>query len=196
MIVILDNGHGENTAGKRSPDGIFREYSFAREIVKRISVALNRDGYSTHILVPENEDVSLSERVRRANAISKANKSQAVLISVHVNAAGNGQEWKTATGFSAHVSPNSSMSSKALATLLAENASALGLRVRRTTPAQQFIVQDLYICRKTNCPAVLTENLFQDNQKDVEFLLSEQGKQIITLLHVDAIKDYIKTKNL
>nr|DAT77576.1 MAG TPA: MurNAc-LAA [Caudoviricetes sp.] len=29
------------------------------------------------------------------------------------------------------------------------------------------------MCRDTKCPAVLTENLFQDNKEDVEFLLSE-----------------------
>lgn len=32
------------------------------------------------------------------------------------------------------------------------------------------------MCRDTKCPAILTENLFQDNKEDVDFLLSEKGK--------------------
>ena len=28
MKILIDNGHGENTPGKRSPDGTFREYAY------------------------------------------------------------------------------------------------------------------------------------------------------------------------
>ena len=35
---------------------------------------------------------------------------------------------------------------------------------------------------------MLTENLFQDNLDDVEFLSSEKGKEAIATLHLDAIK--------
>ena len=48
-----------------------------------------------------------------------------------------------------------------------------------------------YILRHTNCPAVLTENLFQDNREDVEFLLSERGKMAIVSLHVWGIMKYL-----
>lgn len=41
-----------------------------------------------------------------------------------------------------------------------------------------------YILKHTKCPAVLTENLFQDNKEDVDFLLSEEGKRAIVDLHV------------
>ena len=40
-------------------------------------------------------------------------------------------------------------------------------------------------------PAVLTENLFQDNLADVEYLLSEAGKEAIAELHVEGIMKYI-----
>lgn len=32
MKVLLDNGHGAETPGKRSPDGRLQEYAYAREI--------------------------------------------------------------------------------------------------------------------------------------------------------------------
>ena len=47
--------------------------------------------------------------------------------------------------------------------------------------------------RDTNCPAVLTENLFQDNREDTDYLLSEEGKRAIVKLHVDSLTEYINT---
>ena len=32
MIILIDNGHGIDTAGKCSPDKSLREYKWAREI--------------------------------------------------------------------------------------------------------------------------------------------------------------------
>jgi len=48
-----------------------------------------------------------------------------------------------------------------------------------------------YILKYTKCPAVLTENLFQDNRTDVDFLLSEAGKRAIVDLHVNGIINYL-----
>lgn len=53
--------------------------------------------------------------------------------------------------------------------------------------------EGFYILRKTKCPAVLTENLFQDNKDDVDFLLSDKGKEAIVKLHVDGIVSYLKS---
>ena len=47
----------------------------------------------------------------------------------------------------------------------------------------------------TVCPAVLTENLFQDNQADVDFLTSEAGIQAIVQLHKDGIFRFFKHEN-
>ena len=33
MKILIDNGHGSNTKGKRSPDGRLMEYAYTREIV-------------------------------------------------------------------------------------------------------------------------------------------------------------------
>ena len=50
------------------------------------------------------------------------------------------------------------------------------------------------MCRDTNCPACLTENLFQDNKEDVDFLLSEEGYQAIVDLHVNGILSYLNNE--
>ena len=69
----------------------------------------------------------------------------------------------------------------------------MGLMGNRAVPKEKYWVQSLAMTRDTACPAVLTENLFQDNREDVDFLLSEEGKQAITKLHVDSIIQYIKS---
>ena len=48
-----------------------------------------------------------------------------------------------------------------------------------------------YVLSKTACPAVLTENLFQDNKQDVAFLTSAVGRNTIVKIHVNAIKEYV-----
>ena len=63
--ILLDNGHGYDTPGKRSPiwpDGsqLF-EWEFNRDIVSRIEILLKKAGISCVRLVPEKEDISLKE---------------------------------------------------------------------------------------------------------------------------------------
>ena len=40
MKILIDNGHGEDTKGKCSPDGRLKEYAYTREIASRIVAAL------------------------------------------------------------------------------------------------------------------------------------------------------------
>lgn len=188
-LILLDNGHGQETKGKQSPDGNLKEYAYTREIVKRIYDSLLNLGYNPHILVPEKEDIPLNNRVKRANSLCKNKK--AILISVHCNASSSDNKWHSANGWSVFISQNASSNSKRLADCLKKYAEDSKLKIRLQYSNKSYWVQSLAICRDTNCPAVLTENLFQDNKKDVEFLLSENGKKIITDLHVNGIIDFI-----
>ena len=62
MKIFIDNGHGLMTAGKRSPDGQFREPFYNREIARRVVSDLLNRGYDAELLVPEDDDISLAER--------------------------------------------------------------------------------------------------------------------------------------
>lgn len=68
MKIFIDNGHGLMTAGKRSPDGQFRESFYNREIARRVVADLREGGLDAELLVPEDDDIPLAERVRRVNA--------------------------------------------------------------------------------------------------------------------------------
>lgn len=191
-VIIIDNGHGEETSGRRSPDGSLLEYKYCREIASLIYDKLKTLGYNPYLLVPEDEDIALNVRVKRANSIYKENNKKVILVSIHCNAAASDGEWHTASGWQVIVSPNASDNSKKLATYLKEEADEEGLKVRLQYSDKAYFVQSLAICRDTNCPAVLTENLFMDNKEDVEFLLSDEGKETITNLHVNGIIKYLE----
>lgn len=193
MKVLIDNGHGVNTAGKRSPDGSLREYKYTREIAARVVAELKKQGYDAERLVTEEEDISLQERCRRANEICrKQGASNVLLISVHCNAAGDGSRWMNARGWEAWTSVGNT-SADLLASLLYENARLAGLRTRTDfSDGDPDKEAHFYILKHTQCPAVLTENLFQDNREDVAFMLSDEGKEAITMLHVKGIISYIE----
>ena len=191
MIICLDNGHAKSTPGKQSPDGQLKEYAYTREIVSLLADKLKRNGYKVFIVTPEvDKDVSLKERCNRINKVYKENNKKAISISIHCNAAGNGSKWMNAKGWQVYVSPNASSNSKKLAKLLYQEAKKANLQGNRSVPKEEYCISNLAICRDTNCPAVLTENLFQDNKEDVEFLLS--NKQTLVDIHYNAIINYLK----
>jgi N-acetylmuramoyl-L-alanine amidase len=92
LVILLDNGHGQTTSGKVSPDKSFYEYQFNRDIVDRISMALKLNNIPYHIITPEVvQDISLTERANRVNKYcTQYGPENCLLISIHANAAGNG----------------------------------------------------------------------------------------------------------
>lgn len=194
MKILIDNGHGENTPGKRSPDGTLREYSYTREIADRIVLELTKRGYDAERIVRENVDVPLVERARRVNEVcGRFGASRVILVSIHCNAAGNG-EWMKARGWSAYTSIGKTKADE-LADRLYESARVhfTGQRIREDRSDGDPDWEDgFYVLKKTKCPAVLTENFFQDNHEDVAYLLSSEGKQAIVNVHVEGIINYIK----
>ena len=194
LVVILDAGHGSNTPGKCSPDKSLYEWSWNREIVAMLCERLYGLNVETVILVPEEHDVPLKERVRRVNTIvhdAKIENKEVLLISIHINASGHGT-WNKASGFSVWVSNKASEKSKQFAQIAYREAVSMGLQGNRVAPKENYWTSNFYILKNTPCPAVLTENLFQDNKGDVAFLKSDDGKEKIVDLHVNAIKKYLE----
>ena len=194
MKILIDNAHGLNTPGKRSPDGKFLEAIYTREIAKRIVTDLIDRGYDAELLVPETEDISLEDRVSRVNAHCRTHgKSNVILVSIHVNAAGNGSKWHTATGWSAYTCKGQT-ESDTLATCLYEAAikNFPDRRIRKDhSDGDPDWEENFYVLRHTLCPAVLTENFFMDSGSDRDYLQSKSGKQAIVNTHVEGIMEWI-----
>lgn len=194
-IFILDNGHGKETPGKCSPDKKLYEWKWTRDFVCDLYNLLLENGIEAHMLVPEEKDVSLKDRVQRVKEINDEAKiagKTCFLISVHINAAKSDDKWHNASGFTVWVSKNASNNSKKLAKILNTNALAEKLNGNRAAAPDGYNVNNYYILKNTPCPAVLTENMFQDNKSDVEFLLSDKGQKQLLNLYLNAIKEYMK----
>lgn len=194
MKILIDNGHGENTPGKRSPDGKFREYLYAREIAEAIEGELKFLGIDAERIVTETEDISLAERARRVNEIcGRLGAENVVLVSIHCNASKNG-EWGKARGWSAYTSKGKTKSDE-LATMLyveaAKNFAGQTLR-KEFSDGDPDWEEGFYVLRKTKCPAVLTENFFMDNEQDLAYILSKEGYEAVVTTHVEAIKKYVE----
>lgn len=191
MVVILENGHGKETKGKRSPvwpDGSqLYEWEFNRDIVSRLSELLVRSGIPYEVLVPEMSDVPLSERCRRANEIYDREAGNCILLSIHGNAGGG-------TGWEAYTTRGDTKAD-GLASLLYDEAewefARDGWRIRKDfADGDADKESDFYILKHTKAPAVLTENFFMDNERDCRLMLSAEGRDRIARVHFNAIKRY------
>lgn len=191
-VFLIDNGHGQNTLGKCSPDRRLLEWAYTREIARSVVDKCKAKGIDARLIVTEDWDVSLNERCRRVNAICRqVGAKNVALCSIHVNAAGGDGKWHDARGFCVYVAKTCSDNSKKLARLLYDGAEKRGLKGNRWVPKERYWQANFAMVKNTNCPAVLTENLFQDNKEDVDYLLSDEGKQAIIDLHVEAITKYL-----
>jgi N-acetylmuramoyl-L-alanine amidase len=201
LLVILDNGHGDDTSGKRSPvwkngSQLF-EYEFNREIVNLIALELTayeNHGIDCTRLVPELHDVSLRQRVVRTNNIVKAARAQGdetLLISVHGNA-GKGTGWEV---FTTVGETKSDLFAESIA-LTAISRFAGRFPVRKDVSDGDLDKEsNFYILKNSIGPAVLTENLFMDTWKDCKFMMSSEGKRVLAKIHIEAILDYFKSLN-
>lgn len=199
MKILIDNGHGIDTPGKRSPDGEFREYRYNREIASALVAGLRDKGFVASLLVPEDTDISLGTRVRRVNKVcDEVGADNVILISIHCNAAppDDGQ-WHRARGWSAYTTKGETESDK-LADCLYIAAEELfkkkGLKVLKygTDPGQKEWEENFYILKNTRCPAVLTENFFMDNKEDIKYMTSAEGRKSIVQAHIEGIEMYLK----
>ena len=186
---ILDNGHGGmidgvyQTKGKRSPEypeGQIFEGVYNREVVDIISRYLCISNIDHTILVPEQEDTSLPDRVERIHKLYKKH-SNAIVVSTHLNGGGG-------TGFEVYTSKGETFSDK-IATMFYkyfDEHSDFRMRpdIADGDPDKEA---QFYILRKTLCPAILVENLFMDNHKDFMILNSSDGKNKIAQLNINAI---------
>jgi N-acetylmuramoyl-L-alanine amidase len=157
----------------------------------------------------------LSYRVQRVNAwCDYHGKDNCLYVSIHLNAAGDGTRWRDAGGWCCYTSRGKTRADRLAEclydaaftnlkpyVLLMDEGKRKGEYGERQTPfrmdmsdGDRDLEANLYVIRKTACPAVLTENLFMDNVRDTDFLLSDEGRHAITRLHVEGILRFINNQ--
>lgn len=191
-LWCLDNGHGKQTAGKRSPvfdDGKTQlfEYEFNRDIVARIIEKLEETGVKYFNVVPEVDiDNFLEGRVNRAN--SKKSDLVKIFVSIHSNAApaASSKSWAAdnISGIETWYYYQSNKGKKVASIFQKHLIEFTGFQNRhiKSKPTSQF-----YVLRKTKMVSVLTENGFYNNKREAAELMKDEIRQKIADAHVAAI---------
>lgn len=201
MNIILGTAHLVSTPGKCSPDGTFKEYKYSRDIISELKMKLTDLGYKVFVDIPEdnikgiNSSQELVRRVKYVNSLcDKYGAKNCLYVSIHVNAAASDGKWHNATGWEAYTTVGKT-NSDILATYLYKSAerNLVGKKIRKdNSDGDPDKESNFYVIKNTKCVSVLTENFFQDNKEDVEYLLSQEGRGNIIRTHLEGIIDYIK----
>lgn len=166
--IVIDAGHGMNTAGKRTPDGI-HEWELNNKVA--LAIARQLADYDVEVYrtddVTGKTDVSLYDRVAKANQIMPE-----VLVSIHHNAYLS--SWGNHTGVEAYYNLNRKNNfEKTLATEMAARISAnTGLKNRGAKTAAFYMLTP-----NAKIAAVLTEGGFMDSTIDHPIITSAKGQE-------------------
>lgn len=183
MKVMLDAGHGYNTSGKRSPDGM-REYEFNRAVANYArSLLQGYQNVTVYFAHSDDRDVPLQERTNRANSLNVD-----VYISIHANAYGSGG-WTSPSGIETYVFT----SRPPIATQLAQKMQR-NLVASTGLPDRGVKTADFHVLRATKMEAVLAECGFMTNQNDIKLLRSEEYRRTVAEAIVKAVADQFNLK--
>jgi N-acetylmuramoyl-L-alanine amidase len=187
---LLDAGHGGLTEdGKYTTapakmhvfdDGlVFYEGVNNRAIIDRLIPLLQASAIDHELVHDQVRDTALHVRVAKANTIHAVEK-RCIYLSIHSDAMPEGAHGK-GSGFAIYTSKGQTASDvigQIFCGVYADTLKQFRFRQDRSD-GDADMEEDFYVLRKTHCPAILVENLFFDNRREAEFLLSEEGRTAI-----------------
>ncbi len=207
--VGLDDGHGVNTAGKRTvalkedimfngklrkKGTIIHENEFNKVIMRKVEPHLKRCGVRYIELAPTDSDTPLSTRANVANK----NKCDLV-VSIHANALA-GTKWQTGAyglvviktkGCQSKTNKLADIMYKHLKTVDFPSNGETKYGVRVDTEISGFT---LAILRQTKMPAVLVELGFMDNWNDVKVMCTDKFQNECAEAIAKAVCEYANIK--
>jgi len=177
MKFLLINGHGGIIGGKYQTKGkqfhhkngrSIYEGDFNRKVVNELMVMCERHGLDAVNLVPELEDISLDERIRRANEAYMKDRSS-VVVEVHANAGGG-------TGFEVFTTVGRTKSDPLAEIMINSMERTLkGFKLRADgSDGDRDKERNFYVIRKVYGPAFLIECAFMDTwEPDCRMMLDD-----------------------
>lgn len=187
MLILLDNGHGglKNGVYTTAPnwdinnpktwhkmwvhEGVpIFEGVFNRQLTAKIVELSKGKPYEVRLIVPEVEDISLEERVKRVNRVKRTDK---IFLSIHGNAFNT-----SAKGFEVFTSKGETKSDAMADILALEVEKTMKDMVMRwdLSDKDKDKEANLYVLKNTNCPAMLSENGFFDNPIEAKLMMDEK----------------------
>lgn len=181
--IALDAGHGLNTPGKCTPDGI-REWTLNDKVRDKIVTMLK--GYDCEFIFPDNNEGKTDESL--ASRVSMYTKKGAdVVVSIHHNAYTG--KWGAATGVEVFTDKNPTASDQKLAKLIYDRLPKYtGLKGRGIKK------EDWYVINQNRIPAVLVEGGFMDNKNDHKVITSDKGQEAYAKAVVEALIEFLNLK--
>ncbi len=165
MLIAIDNGHGLNTPGKRTPSfpktgQVIKEWEFNYSTAKRLGNLLRYNGFNIIYVSDTDQDTPLSVRTKKANNV-KAD----LFVSIHFNA--YQEAWGNHGGIETYHYPNSTKGKELADLVQDELIKETGLRNRGVKSA------NFQVLRETNMVSVLAECGFMDNLDEAKLMLDE-----------------------
>ncbi|MCM3691712.1 N-acetylmuramoyl-L-alanine amidase [Neobacillus niacini] len=175
MKFMLDAGHGFNTAGKRSFDGM-REYEFTRKVAAFARDMLaSYQNVTVYFAHSDDRDVPLQERTNAANRLNVD-----AYVSIHANAFGS--TWNDANGIETYVYTTNHQETYQLAQKVQNNMVSLtGLKSRGVKTA------NFHVLRETKMPAILVECGFMTNRNEAALMRTDDYQRKCAQAIVNAL---------
>lgn len=163
--------HGLNppTVGKRTPvmpyiNRSFYENEFNRPAKYYFLIACLRTGFNVYDIKPQIQDVSISERVTRANR-----QGLSRIVTFAYNAAGNELVFSSASGYKIYYSRENRFA--ASSRLLAYDVSSGLAQTISTRNLGVGTLTEVGMLRSVNCPAVIAECGFMTNFDEAKLMV-------------------------
>ncbi len=177
--IIIDSGHGFETAGKRSKFHYFKgnvrlkENNFNEAVANKLSVLYDNSVF----IAPEWNDISLKERVKREHIHFTPDS---IFISIHADAFNKKDVAKGGRVY--YYSEAGKKVADYLTKYFIANGYDLNLR-----PIKQA---NFYVMKYSKSPAVLFEAGFMTTNSDLKYLESDIFRNKTAKLLNDAFKNY------
>jgi N-acetylmuramoyl-L-alanine amidase len=189
-LIALDDGHGMETAGKRTPyiseiGRFIHENEFNRAVVKYLDAELKRCGFKTLLVAPTDGDTSLGARTALANS-----KKADAYISVHYDAFDTKFDDYDPEGHSVFIyTGTKNKASGKLADCVAKY-----LKQGTTQKWRGIKEANFHVLRETNMPAILSENGFMDNKREALLMIEPKFQKEVAVEHAKGICEYFEVK--
>lgn len=179
--IALSDGHGSQTAGKRTPDG-YKENNFNKAVINYLDTELKRCGFTTKQVAPTDADTPLKTRTDLANSWGAD-----IYVSVHYNALNS--TWRSGEGGIETYYHEGSSTGKKLAT-------AIHKQLLKGTEMKDrgLKTANLHETRETKMPAVLVEAGFMDIKREAELMASASYQKECAVEIAKGVCDYFGVK--
>lgn len=164
-LIAIDDGHGMETPGKRTPfipalNRFIHENEWNRAVAGFLNAELKRCGLNTLLTAPTDTDTSLMDRTNLANA-----RKADLFVSIHYNALDgkfdepNGRDPK---GAAVYFYPGAVTAAKLAGLVEGELKKIPGVSQYGTG----MIAENFHVLRESHMPAILCECGFMDNMAE------------------------------